>query len=156
MSSIFKTWCVSPAKEQPFSPLCRVCSAPAGLKGQKWTQKHSVHQCPWSGREETPSTVVQAPPTLHLLGNSPIQTGVLSMGDFIKWLMACCLVTKDGLPEELGVWQPRGGWEEPIARNYWTEQCHILVKDRAAHHTRAITLEGDNMPSTMPVAYRNV
>jgi len=55
---------------------------------------------------------VRATPTLHLLGNSPIQAGVLGTGDFTGQLVACCLVRKDRLPEELGVWQPRGAWEE--------------------------------------------
>lgn len=105
-------------------------------------------ETPCSPVPVVPPTVVQAPPTLHL-GNSPIQTGVLGMGDFTEWLVACCLMVKDGLPEELGVWQPRGGWEELAGRNYWTEHCHILVKEGEAHHIRATTLEGDNMPSSM-------
>lgn len=100
-------------------------------------------------REENPSTVVQAPPTLHLLASSPIQTGISVTGDFTGWLVACCLVMKDALPEELGVRQPSGGWDKLAGRNYWTGQCHILMKERAACHTRATELEGDTMSSSM-------
>lgn len=134
--------CLSCRRTAVFSSLQTVCSHHTGPERQKWTQKHPVHQCPWSRREETPSTVIQAPPTLLLLGDSPIQTGILGTGDFTGWLVACCLVMKDGRPAETGACQPRGGWEELPGSNYWTEQCHILTKEQAAYHTRATGLEG--------------
>lgn len=137
-------FCLSCRGTAVFSSLYTACSDPTGLESQKWTQQHPVLQCPWSGREETPSTVVQASPTVLLLGNLPTQRGLLGMGDFTGWL-----VMKDGLPAELGVWQPRGVWEELAGRNYWTGQCCILMKERAACHTRATELEWDTVSSSM-------